>query len=69
MKGKGRIEIRENSISGPVIGQFELKSNKKEESQELLSIIKKMKGKKDIYLKFSGSKAFKTELDYFKFED
>jgi len=69
IQGKGRIEIRENSISGSIIGQIELESTKNEEPQELLSIIKKMKGKKDIYLKFSGNKAFKTELDYFKFEE
>ncbi|MDN3663826.1 family 43 glycosylhydrolase [Algibacter miyuki] len=68
-EGEGKIEIRENSISGRILAEVSVKINKGNQSTTLLASMKKVIGKKDIYLKFTGNKTFKTELDYFKFID
>ncbi|TXD67599.1 family 43 glycosylhydrolase [Polaribacter glomeratus] len=68
IQGKGKLEIREGSISGKILGSISVKSlNLKEESQKFIATIKEVVGKKDIYLVFKGNRKFKTEFDSFSF--
>lgn len=66
--GKGTLEIREGSLSGKLLGCISIKtSEEKEQTQKFSTSIKKIQGKKDIYLKFKGNEKFKTKLDSFRF--
>ncbi len=67
-RGEGKLEIREGSLSGALLGTISIKSSDNNSVQTLSSSIKKVFGKKDIYLKFSGNKDFEVDLDYFKFD-
>lgn len=65
-QGNGTIEIRIDSLSGPLIGK--ISKNEKSNTQEsLICKIKTIVGKRDLYLEFVGDANFKTEIDYFKF--
>lgn len=64
IKGNGKIEIRERSISGPLIGVISIKKDTK---KSVLREIPKYSGNRDLFFKFTGNKNFSTELDYIKF--
>jgi hypothetical protein len=68
IQGKGILEIREGNINGKILGCVKIKSSKEEELKVLSTSIRKILGKKDIYLKFKGNKKFRLELDFFRFE-
>ncbi|MDW5288133.1 family 43 glycosylhydrolase [Formosa sp. PL04] len=63
--GKGKLEIRIDSQTGPIIGEVKLDKT----SNGLISIpLQKVLGKKDIYILFAGDHKLQTELDYLKFK-
>lgn len=64
IKGKGKIELREGSLSGPVIGTILIKQSKKEKLKKWTTPISILKGKKNIYIKFIGNHQFRSQLDY-----
>ncbi|PQJ72649.1 family 43 glycosylhydrolase [Polaribacter butkevichii] len=68
IQGKGELEIRDGSLNGKLLGSVFINSlNQKKETQKIVSTIKKIKGKRDLYFKFIGDHNFYLELDSFKF--
>tara|TARA_R110002049_G_scaffold308875_2_gene514625 strand:+ start:2257 stop:3516 length:1260 start_codon:yes stop_codon:yes gene_type:complete len=63
-KGKGKLEIRERSLSGALIGTISIK---KDTTRSILCEIPKYSSKRNLYFKFIGNNNFSTELDYIKF--
>lgn len=66
-KGKGTIEIREESLKGPILGTVLVNENNSSVKQLVSGAFSNTIGKKDIYLKFVGDFKFTTQLDSFSF--
>jgi hypothetical protein len=68
IEGKGRIEIRVDSISGLILGTVPVDaSNKTSTFNDVSCKIKYVDGKRDLYLKFIGDEKCKMEIDFFSF--
>ena len=69
IQGNGTLEIREGGLKGKLLGCISIKASdiSADTWQLFSSKIKEVKGKRDLYLRFKGSKDFKVMLDFFKF--
>lgn len=66
--GPMKIEIREDSTSGNVLGICEITHNSKDDYQTVSCTLTNTAGVKDIYLVFRGENKDALNLDWFKFE-
>lgn len=66
--GHGIIEIRLDSLSGPVLGVVSVrKTNKMVNYLDVSCKIKKVSGRRDVYLRFTGNEKNSFNLNYFHF--
>jgi len=68
IKGSGKIEIRQDSLTGKLLGVIQISQKTNTSDFAILSSkLKKVKGSKDIYLKFQFEKQGMAEIDWISF--
>ena len=68
--GKGKMEIRVDSLSGPLLGTIPVNATSISAKYQNVSCkIDDINGRKDLYLKFVGTEKYRVEIDYFRFTE
>ncbi len=69
-KGSGQIEIRQDGLSGLLLGVVDVPKMKGQNNYRMVSgKLKEVKGIKDIYLVFKGNAKSEFDLDWFSFSE
>jgi hypothetical protein len=70
VSGEGKIEIRVDSLSGPLVGVAKVQEGHFPQDPGMISCdVKKVSGQRDLYLKFSGDSESSLNLDWFNFSE
>ncbi len=70
VEGEGKIEIRIDSLSGPLLGWVDVQeADPNRGSGVVSSEIKGLSGQRDLYLKVSGDSETRFNLDWFNFSE
>lgn len=70
LHGSGELEIREDDSSGNLLGKIEIPYSENQiDFFEISGDLKKISGKTDILLRFTGSAESTMEIDWFKFSN
>ena len=70
IEGKGRIEVRLDSVSGELLGEATIEGGPGPDGfQKIIVKIKPTMGQRDLYVTFSGNQVFSLEMDFIRFID